>query len=234
MGICRIRKTRHLAVGDEVPVAFLPVRQICRWLLPVDEGCLITPVIQAAHGVQMRSLPTNVRASGRAASRPCGSRGLFAWPAHPRRGCLAVRCLLHHCYGAGEELIEERRVPEPEPGNHDERHRCLPRPGMHGPAGADDLPDLLTASMPKTAEQTRDRSHTAIARLWTRRGPPAAVTVRPEPTVTAWLARTAPAGPPAARTGHHPLPRQQRLPHLDRALTTRHDRGSHTFTRPSA
>src|SRR5580704_11580276 len=98
---------------------------------------------------------------------------------------------------------------------------------MHGPAGADDLPDLLSVSMPKTADQARDRSHRAIARLRTRRGPPAAVTVRPEPAVTAWLARTAPTGPPAAWTGHHPLPWQQRLPHLV-VSHHRHDRSSRT------
>ena len=41
----------------------------------------------------------------------------------------------------------------------------------------------------------------------------------------------APADPPAARTGHHPLPWQQRLPHLDRVSQTHHDRGSRTSTR---
>jgi hypothetical protein len=40
-----------------------------------------------------------------------------------------------------------------------------------------------------------------------------------------------PAGPPAARTGHHPLPWQQRLPRLGCVSQTHHDRGSRTSTR---
>jgi len=42
----------------------------------------------------------------------------------------------------------------------------------------------------------------------------------------------APADPPAARTGHHRLPWQQRLPRLDCVSQTHHDRGSRTSTRP--
>ncbi len=40
--------------------------------------------------------------------------------------------------------------------------------------------------------------------------------------------RPTPAGPPAARTGHHPLPWQQRLPHLVSQI--HHARDSHTYT----
>jgi len=40
-----------------------------------------------------------------------------------------------------------------------------------------------------------------------------------------------PAGPPAARTGPHRLPWQQRLPRLGRVSQTHHDRGSRTSTR---
>ncbi len=40
-----------------------------------------------------------------------------------------------------------------------------------------------------------------------------------------------PSGPPAARTGPHRLPWQQRLPRLDRVSQTHHDRGSRTSTR---
>ena len=71
MGICRIRQTGHLAVGDEVSVAFLPVRQTRASLLPVSECRLVTPLIQAARGA-VRSPRT--RPSSRAPSRPCGSR----------------------------------------------------------------------------------------------------------------------------------------------------------------
>jgi hypothetical protein len=39
----------------------------------------------------------------------------------------------------------------------------------------------------------------------------------------------APAGLPAARTGHHRLPRQQQLPRLGCVTQTHHDRGSRTY-----
>jgi hypothetical protein len=47
MGIGRVGKSGRLAAGDEPPVAVLPVRRVCADLLPVNEGRLVAPVIQA-------------------------------------------------------------------------------------------------------------------------------------------------------------------------------------------
>src|SRR5215469_17429250 len=54
MGLGRVGKARRLAAGDQAPVAVLPVRRICAGLLPVDESRLVTPVVYAAHGGQVR------------------------------------------------------------------------------------------------------------------------------------------------------------------------------------
>src|SRR6266487_4689148 len=76
-----------------------------------------------------------------------------------------------------------------------------PRPG----SSSCDLP------VPSAARPPSDRS-TA--------GSPAGESTRPP----------VPAGPPAARTGPHRLPWQQRLPRLGCVLQTHHDRGSRTST----
>src|SRR5262252_89396 len=45
MGLGRMGQSRPLAASDKAPIAVLPVRQLCGRLLPLDEGRLVTPVI---------------------------------------------------------------------------------------------------------------------------------------------------------------------------------------------
>ena len=152
MGLGRVGKSRGLAAGNQAPVAVLPVRRICAGLLPVDEGRLITPVVYAAHGVQVRLAPDERVHQFAVLPGGTGPVGIVRLGQHIRvkvaRGLLR---LFGHRDGVSEELIEERRVPEPKPGNHDDRQSYLPRPGAQQPAGADDLTGLLGVSMPKTA-----------------------------------------------------------------------------------
>src|SRR5215468_1553772 len=106
-----------------------PVRQIAAGLLPVDERRLITPVIQAAHRAQMRF--TAHEGVHRTALLPGGARPV-------RVVCLGehvcpevaagVLRLFRHGNSAGEELVKDRWVPEPQPGNDDDRHCDLPAP----------------------------------------------------------------------------------------------------------
>jgi hypothetical protein len=50
VGICPVRQRRRLAIGDDAGIAVLPVRQIAVGLLPVGKRCLVTPLIDVAHG----------------------------------------------------------------------------------------------------------------------------------------------------------------------------------------
>src|SRR5215471_12564757 len=129
MGLGRVCQARRLTVGHQPLVAVLPVGQVCAGLLPVDEGRLVAPVGYAVHGAQMR-FAAYERVHQVAFLPGCaGPVGVVRLGQHVgAEVALRVLCLFHYGDGVSEELIEERRVPEPKPGNHDDRHRCLPGP----------------------------------------------------------------------------------------------------------
>jgi site-specific DNA recombinase len=101
--------------------------------------------------------------------------------------------------------------------------RCPPRaarPRPHATANAA-AGAARDARSPRRSSSSCDRPVPSAARKASGRrtaGSPAGESTRPP----------VPAGPPAARTGHHRLLCQQRLPHLDRVSQTHHDRGSRT------
>src|SRR5580692_2225047 len=173
MSLGRMGQTRPLAAGDKAPVAALPVRQIRVRLLPLDEGRLIAPVINAAHRMQMRfAADERVHQVALLPDRP-GPVGIVRLGQHIRAEvAFGVLRLLYYSNGAGEELIEDRRVLEPEPCNHDDWHRYLPGPApAHRPAGTDDVTGLVGVSMPVAAMRIRERAcqtRAAVGRSSTR------------------------------------------------------------------
>jgi len=160
MGLGRMGQSRPLAAGDKAPVAVLPVRKVRARLLPLDEGRLVAPVIDTAHRVQMRfAAHERVHQVALLPDRS-GPVGIVRLGQHIRAEvAFGVLRLLHHGHGAGEELVEDRRVLEPEPCNYDDRHRYLPCPApADGPAGADDVTGFVSVSMPVVAGRTRDHT----------------------------------------------------------------------------
>src|SRR5215471_15958247 len=160
MGLGRMGQTRPLAASDKAPVAVLPVRQLCGRLLPLDEGRLVAPVINAAHGVQVRFAPHERVHQVVPLPDRAGPVGIVRLGQYIRAEvALGVLSLLHHSHGAGEKLIEKCRVLQPQPCDHDDRHRNPPCPEpAQGAAGADDLTGFVSVSMPIATGRTRDRA----------------------------------------------------------------------------
>src|SRR5579863_1790966 len=142
MGIRAVREPGYLTVGDKAPVAVLPVERACARLLPVDERRLVAPVVDAAHDAQVRFGADEAAHLGAPLPGGSGPVGVVRVREHIRAEvALGALGLLHHGHGAREELLEERRIPEPEPGDDNDRHRYLP--GRARPRGTRSGPDLL-------------------------------------------------------------------------------------------